>query len=129
MNARFSQSIRRLGRHAAFAAAVCCSIALSTMAMADASDDKPLTKVVTYDDLNLNAEAGVRVLYVRLRMAASEVCAPLKSSTYRQMADWRDCFDQAITRAVKQVDQPMLTAHHLSRTSKSESETQVAKDP
>jgi UrcA family protein len=129
MNANFDKPIRRAGLRAALsAAAISCGIALTSIAEADERSGEPLTKVVNYADLNVNAEPGARVLYGRLRMAATQVCAPFKGDTLRQIATWSECFDQAIARSVKQIDQPVLTAYHLSRTGKAETPVQVAKD-
>jgi UrcA family protein len=127
MNAKFNSSIRSIGLHTALAA-ISCGVALTTTAMADQSDGEPLTKVVSYGELNLNSESGARTLYGRLQMAARQVCAPFDGGTIRQRTNWRECFDQAIARSVKEVDQPVLTAYHLSRTGKTEAPAQVAKD-
>jgi UrcA family protein len=127
MNAKFHNSIRSIGLHTALAA-ILCGVALTTPATADEIDGKALTKVVSYGELNLNSEQGARVLYGRLRMAATQVCAPFKGDTIRHKTNWRDCFDQAIARSVKTIDQPVLTSYHLSRTGKGAMPVQVAKD-
>ena len=112
MNAKYHNSIRSICLHTALAAFL-CGVALSTPATADESDGKTLTKVVSYGELNLNSEPGARVLYGRIRMAATQVCAPFKGDTIRHKTNWRECFDQAIARSVKTIDQPVLTAYHL----------------
>jgi UrcA family protein len=109
-------------------AAIACGIALTTPVTADQSDGEPLTKVVIYADLNLNGAAGAQVLYGRLRMAAAQVCAPFKGDSLREKTKWRECFGQALARSVAQIDEPVLTAYHLSRTDKTEPPSQVAKD-
>lgn len=114
MKAKFHSSTRSIGRHIALAA-IACGVALTTPAMADQSDGEALTKVVNYADLNLNGEAGARVLHGRLRMAATQVCAPFRGTTLREKTNWRECFDPALARSVAKVDEPMLTAYHLSR--------------
>lgn len=103
-----------MSRHIALAAVV-CGVALTTPAMADQSDGEALTKVVSYADLNLNGEAGARVLHGRLRMAATQVCAPFRGTSLRERTTWRECFDPALAHSVAKVDEPMLTAYHLSR--------------
>ncbi|HEV8332683.1 MAG TPA: UrcA family protein [Steroidobacteraceae bacterium] len=127
MNAKFHSSNRAIGLHTALAA-IACGVALATPAIADQSNGEPLTKVVSYADLNINGEAGARTLYGRLRMAAAQVCAPLKGGSLAQKANSRACFDQAIERSVAKIDKPVLTAYHLSRTRKTEPPSQVAKD-
>jgi UrcA family protein len=109
-------------------ATVACGIALTTPAMAERRDGESLTKVVSYADLNLNGAAGARTLYGRLRMAATQVCAPFRGDTLREKTNWRDCFDPALARAVEEIDAPMLTAYHLSQTGKTGPATRVAKD-
>jgi UrcA family protein len=127
MKAKFLSSTRSIGRHIALAA-VACGVALSMPAMADQSDGEPLTRIVSYADLNLNGEAGARVLHGRLRMAAAQVCAPLRGTTLREKANFRDCVDPALARAVAKVDDPMLSAYHLSRTGTAEAPSRVAKE-
>jgi UrcA family protein len=114
LKAKFHSSTRSIGRHLALAA-IACGIALTTPAMADQSDGDALTKVVNYADLNLNGEAGARALHGRLRLAATQVCAPFRGTSLRERTKWRECFDPALARSVAKVDEPMLTAYHLSR--------------
>ncbi len=109
-------------------AAIACGVALTTPAMADQNDGEPLTKIVSYSDLNLNGEAGARVLHGRLRMAATQVCAPLRGTSLRERSNWRECVDPALARAVAKVDEPMLTAYHLSRIGTTEPPSRVAKE-
>jgi UrcA family protein len=109
-------------------AAIACGIALTTPATADQSDGEPLTKVVSYADLNLKAEPGARTLYGRLRMAATQVCAPFRGDSLRERTNWRECFNPALARAVAEIDEPMLTAYHLRQTGKTEPPSRVAKD-
>ena len=127
MNANLYKSIRSFGLRAALATAISCGVAMTT-ATADQIDGEPLTKVVSYEDLNVNSEPGARVLYGRLRMAATQVCAPFKGDTLSHKTNWRECFDQAIARSVKEIDQPVLTTYHLNRTGKAETPAQVAKE-
>jgi UrcA family protein len=98
------------------------------MATAEASDGEALTKIVNYADLNLNREAGARTLYGRLRMAATQVCAPFAGTTLADKAKWRECFGPAMARSIAEIDAPMLTAYYLSRTGTTEALSQVAKD-
>jgi UrcA family protein len=128
LKTQFHSSIRATGLQIALAA-VACGISLMTApALADAGDGKPLTKVVRFADLNLNGEAGVQTLYGRLRMAATQVCAPFRGTSLREKTKWRECFDPALARSVAKIDEPMLTAYHLRRTGTTEPASQVAKD-
>lgn len=127
MKAKFPSSARSIGLHVALAA-IACGVTMTTAATADQSDGQPLTKVVSYADLNLNGEAGAQTLYGRLRMASSQVCAPFRGNSLRERTNWSECFSSALARSVAEIDAPMLTAHHLSRTGKAETPSQVAKD-
>ncbi|HEY0685746.1 MAG TPA: UrcA family protein [Steroidobacter sp.] len=126
MNAK-SHISTRIGLHTVFTA-LACGVALTAPVKADPSNGEPLTKVVSYADLNMNSDAGARTLYGRLRMAATTVCAPFKDGKGMQRAQWRTCFNQAIAQSVEKIDQPGLTAYHLSRTGKTEPLSRVAKD-
>ena len=127
LKAKFHSSIRSINLHIALAA-IACGIALTTPARADQSDGEPLTKVVSFADLNLNGEPGVQTLYGRLRMAATQVCAPFRGNSLRERTKWHECFDPALARSVAKVDEPRLTAYHLSRTGTTEPSSQVAND-
>lgn len=109
---------------AAFATA--CGIALSgTPALADVTAE-PLSKVVNYADLDLNHPPGVKVLYERLRSAAQGVCQPFEGRTLKQVGDSRACFDQAMARAVKDVNKPLLTAYYHVKTGKGDTQVAIA---
>jgi len=122
----FDARIPRVVLRAALATAVACGVTLTTTATADEPNGEPLTKVVSFADLNVNNDAGIRVLHSRLQVAAKQVCRPFTGKTLRQIAESRKCFDQAITQSIKQIDRPALTAHHLDWTGKAETPTQVA---
>jgi UrcA family protein len=126
MKAPLHSSTRSISLRIALAA-IACGIALTTTARADQSDGEPLTKVVSYADLNVKGEPGARTLYGRLRVAAAEVCAPFRGNSLRERTKWRECFNPALARSVAEIGEPMLTAYHLSRTV-DERPTQVAKD-
>jgi UrcA family protein len=74
--------------------------------------NQPLTKTVTYGDLNLNSEQGAKVLYARLRRAASDVCYPLDSIELTHRRQWQNCVDNAMASAVQKVNSPLVTALH-----------------
>ena len=73
------------------------------------------SRVVKYDDLDINSEQGAKALYTRLRSAARIVCANLEGREIRQKLEWKSCFDQALTRSVAEVNQERVTALHRSR--------------
>ena len=127
MKAKFHGSTRTIGLQIALGAIV-CGITLMTAPARAGEGDGPLTKVVRFADLNLNGEAGVQTLYGRLRMAATQVCAPFTGNTLREKTQWHECFDPALARSVATIDELRLTAYHLSRAGSTEPPSQVAKD-
>ncbi len=68
---------------------------------------------VSYADLNLQNEEGVRVLYRRLRRASKGVCgdSPLKlvGPVLRQA---NQCYRETLTEAVEKVNNELLTRIH-----------------
>ena len=85
---------------------------------ARAADDIVIgVKKVSYGDLNLDTEAGAKVLYRRLRQAAGEVCTSIESMDAVLRATWSACYHNAMTSAVASVNKPAVTALHnqLSR--------------
>jgi UrcA family protein len=127
LKAKFHSSTRSISLHIALAA-MACGIAVTTPATADQNDGEPLTKVVSYADLNLNGEPGAQTLYGRLRMAATQVCTPFRGNSLSERTHWSECFNLALARSVAEIDAPMLTAYHLSRTGNTEPPSRVAKD-
>ena len=70
---------------------------------------------VSYADLNLESEEGVRVLYQRLQYASREVCSPwalkiIRSPFVRYKT--RSCYRHALSDAVDKVDNEDLTRIH-----------------
>ena len=95
------------------AACVVLSVATGICAEVRASDSPSAT--VRYHDLDVTTADGVRVLYQRLRAASRQVCRAYDSRELDRFAEWRACYDRALTDAVTQLDLPSLTAAH-SRT-------------
>jgi UrcA family protein len=94
---------------AALVAVACAASADTTQA---SKPGQPLTKMVSYADLNLDTEQGASTLYHRLRFAAKEVCFPYESIELTRRIVWQTCIDRAVTLAVEQVNRPMVTAVH-----------------
>ena len=74
----------------------------------DSSHAVVLTKMVGYGDLDLESMQGARILYARLRSAATRVCEPQRS---RQLTDdgFPACYDNAMAEAVRQINKSTLT--------------------
>ena len=74
---------------------------------------------VSYADLNLESEEGVRVLYRRLQHASKEVCsvASLKIPESILAKSWRrratlQCYRESLSNAVDKFDNEDLTRIH-----------------
>jgi UrcA family protein len=92
------------------------------VAQAGEPDNTVAHKVVSFRDLNLNSAEGIEVLYKRIRSAAHEVCA----DPYRyDLSEFklRPCIDDAMSRAIAQVNSPMLTSLYEAKTGKVDKKT------
>ena len=91
-------------------------IAFSVPAMATATDDlKGKSEKVVYSDLNVVKEAGAQALYRRLQQASKRVCgveSVQNAGGIRIMSEQRDCYRDAMNKAVARIDNPTLTAIH-----------------
>lgn len=74
-------------------------------------------KVVHFADLDLSGDAGVKVLYQRIKAAADSVCSSLNGSQgLTVQMSRRDCKDTATANAVREIDHPLLTELHRAST-------------
>ncbi len=89
-------------------------LSLSVPAGADESTEVP-RRVVNFADLDLTHSAGVEALYVRIRSAAREVCEPLIASDLQTAVRSMTCAEQAIERAIAEVNAPKLTSYYLAK--------------
>ena len=71
---------------------------------------------VSYAELDLSNPVGAEALYDRLQRAAQEVCGVNQrpSSTFYTAgaSERKACYQDALDRAVAQVDQPLVTEQH-----------------
>jgi UrcA family protein len=107
--------------------AALCGCVLTNAASAADSFSEPAMKAVSYAGLNLDSQAGSQTLYRRLRKAANRVCESTRGRGIR-MIEWRECIDQALARAVSQVDRPAVTAYHVAQNGKVESPLKLANE-
>jgi UrcA family protein len=89
---------------------------LNGVAAAGESDNELPKRVVHFADLDLTHNAGVAVLYARIRFAAREVCGPIDERRWQALVARNRCVTQAIARAVTDVNVPTLTSYHLTKT-------------
>ena len=81
-------------------------------------DDLPSRKV-KYGDLDLNRDAGVAALFSRIKTAAREVCQPTDVFFLNLVRQQYNCREDAVARAVADVNAPLLTSYFLERTNAS----------
>lgn len=110
MNAIIARSIVAVGF-----AAVLIGYSVPTHAGGSVGGVRSVT--VRYAELDLSKPQGVEALYLRIRGAAKRVCTADYSTAIRDQVSWRNCYQDAIERAVRQVNVPTLTALHRARTS------------
>jgi len=67
-------------------------------------------RVVRYDDLNLDSEAGAKALYARLERAAEQVCPTAGVRDLNRLRALQVCQEEAIARAGAQIASPKLAA-------------------
>jgi UrcA family protein len=89
---------------------------LSTLAASIRTLDVQPSRVVKFGDLDLNRGAGVEALYLRIKSAAREVCEPEDAAIMKLMRVRFDCRQDAIARAIDEVNSPALTSYYLGKT-------------
>jgi UrcA family protein len=97
-----------------------CGLAMAApVAQAASPDDAAPSVKVSYADLDISTDRGLKTLYGRIQVAANQVCPqPLSSdfnSERKRIAS--DCREAAITRAVDQFHNPRLSTLHANRKS------------
>ncbi len=96
------------------ALAACAAIGAVGSAHAATAGSPPAIKV-RYADLNLSTEQGSIALYGRIVAAAHEVCAADVFRDLRAAAAAKTCAAEAIARAVRDVNSPMLASVYAAR--------------
>jgi len=66
-------------------------------------------RVVSYQDLDLNTEAGAKVLYGRIHGAAKQVCGNLEIRDLPVVRAHAACVEKAVSDAVAAVNNQRLT--------------------
>lgn len=101
--------MKHLTRIAALAALATVPLASSVPAFA--ADTSP-SQVVKYNDLNLTTPEGAKELYSRLKKASRNVCNDIYSPGTQNLIDQALCRRDTLDTAVRNVNQPLLTALH-----------------
>jgi UrcA family protein len=74
-----------------------------------------VTVKVQYADLNIQNEAGARVLYQRLKNATEEVCGVQSYQRDRSLTRFnsaKECYSETLTQAVNRIDSDLLKDIH-----------------
>jgi UrcA family protein len=87
-------------------------IACSTAIAGVESSIVPPSVTVKYADLDVHSDQGASMLYARLRSASRQVCANFEGRTLRQRTALKNCFQQALAKAVTNLNVERLTALH-----------------
>lgn len=90
------------------------ALVASSFAMAD-SVVTVKSETVRYDDLRLISAVGAAVLYGRLHHAAERACGSLDGKTPQLSSRYRACVDDAMSKAVADVNEPVLTKYYESK--------------
>ena len=94
-------------------AALTCSIATLSFASDSAG---ALQAKVKYSDLNVSSTSGAATLYNRIRSAAESVCHPFNNRDFASQKLLAACVHEAMSNAVKEIDQPTLSAIYNAKT-------------
>jgi UrcA family protein len=107
-------------RHLNMKTAIPCALLvmlLSSLSAAAAAVEsgEVATRRVSFADLDLTRSAGAAVLYARIKSAAAEVCEPINVREVASVMRSHGCAQQAIARAVADVNAPALTSYYLAK--------------
>jgi UrcA family protein len=89
---------------------------LSAVAATIVPGDEVPARTVKFADLNLTRSEGAAVLYARISAAAREVCLPASIWVPQLLYRAYRCREEAIARAVADVNAPVLTSYYLAKT-------------
>jgi UrcA family protein len=96
---------------------------MTWVADAAQADEALPHKVVSFKDLNLSSTEGAAVLYGRIKRAANEVCGQADRFNLSQSHTIQVCINEAVSRAVSQINSPMLTSLYEAKTGKTDKQT------
>ena len=93
--------------------------ALSFGAVNAATTDDPPSVVVKYSDQDLNTASGVNEVYRRIVRAAKQVCPEMSFQDLSLQKKVAECRDQAVARAIRQIDNAQLAALYAAHSKNS----------
>ena len=83
---------------------------------ASAADPGVRSIVVKYSPQSLATDGGVQDLYRRIKYAAREVCPALSTRDFSAQREAEQCRDQAVARAIRQIDNSRLAALYATHS-------------
>ena len=92
-------------------------VAFSVPAISSADELKGRSEKVVFSDLDVVKEQGAEALYRRLQAASKRVCGVdslRNAGSLRVIKAQRDCYQDALDKAVARIANPTLTAIHES---------------
>jgi UrcA family protein len=95
--------------------AVACAAAAGTASAATPDTDVP-SIVVRYSNQTLATDQGVQQLYGRIVRAARQVCPDASIHDLGARASVQQCRQQAVARAIHQIDNPELAALYATNS-------------
>jgi len=113
---------RAAGSRAKFASLLLGSLAgiMAIGAASAASPDSGVpTVVVKYSEQSLATDGGVNDLYRRITNAAKQVCPTASIRDLSAIRQVEECRDQAVARAIRQIDNSRLAALYATHSKNS----------
>jgi UrcA family protein len=110
--------MRKINRKTGISLLIAVGLALPAVVSAGEPGQVEDTSIkVSYEDLNINSEAGARVLYSRLKRASQKACNVESLSEHGSIERVRDaklCYHEVLSGAVENIDSDALTRIHAS---------------
>jgi UrcA family protein len=117
------QPTRHLGPVAA--ALLALGATFGGAAATEAAPANTRSAAVEYADLELGNGLAVDKLYARIAAAAEQVCGAYEARDLRARADWRACYEAAVSDAVARVPHAALAERHRAKRARSDVTTRV----
>jgi len=84
-----------------------------------ATPESPPSVVVKYGDQDLSTASGVNEVYRRIVRASKQVCPEASFHDLSLQGKVAECRDQAVARAIRQIDNSQLAALYASHSKNS----------
>jgi len=84
-----------------------------------ATQDETPSVVVKYADQDLTTQKGLNELYHKLVRASRQVCPDMSTLDLSRERKVLECRDQAVARAIRQINNPQLAAMYASHSKNS----------